>query len=386
MSERDEDPGESRGRLHAMSGDVLRTAPDPVLQTLVEEAARRLDVPISLVSLVLDTIQFFRAHHGLPPELAAVRATSRASAFAQKVMDHGEALAIDDLQDAPEMPQEHAERYGLRGYLGAPVRIDGEVSGALEVMDHAPRAWRAADAARLTAFAERVGRRLDVLAERRRTDNPVEPLIEALHGELMPLQLAVIEARVAAVELGVLSTLIEEASGGERAGSVPDALKTVRLLRDRLDRANQASGRIIDSFDHLRRQLLGARASVALERLTVGAEAVTRPLTDQVGGVQWRLPIRPCAVAVPESTGIALIATALLTLAGLMLARAEPSPLQAWTELDEGVVRIIFGSPKIDHQDGLMVAAALSRLGADQSTARVELGGVGFCLLLPMGA
>ena len=41
------------------------------LKGIVEEAARDLSPPMVLANLVLEQIQFFKAHHGLPPDLAA---------------------------------------------------------------------------------------------------------------------------------------------------------------------------------------------------------------------------------------------------------------------------------------------------------------------------
>ena len=66
-----------RERLAAMSGGVLSPGLDAELQGIVTEAAAATQSPIGLVSLVLDHTQFFRAHVGLPPELAATRSTDR---------------------------------------------------------------------------------------------------------------------------------------------------------------------------------------------------------------------------------------------------------------------------------------------------------------------
>ncbi len=373
-------------RLQALSGDVLHTTADPVLQCLIAEAARRLRVPIALISLVLETIQFFRAQRGLPPELAAVRATSIETAFAQRVMQTAGAVAIDDLVAATQMPQELVERYGLGAYLGVPLRLGGEVTGALEVIDRAPRRWRPADAERLATVATRVEKRLQVLAERGASDTPVPEVGRTLKSEIAPLQLAVIEARVAAMELGVLSSLIDGVDARDERVDVERVLGILELLHARLDRASRSSRRILTAFDALQTRTASGQPTITLSRLTDGAEEVTRPLVEQVGGVRWRLHQAACPIAVDEPIGVALISTALLTLVGLMLSRPTPEPLEAWTELDHGLVRIVFGGPARERQGGLRLASALSRLGTDQSVARVELDAQGFSLLLPMPA
>lgn len=379
MADRKDVLGPDRQRLHAMSGDVLRPVPDAILQRLVEEAARELDVPISLVSLVLDTIQFFRAHHGLPPELAAVRATSRDTSFAQFVVRDAATVAVNDFDSDDGLPRDLVDRYGLRAYLGVPLRIGERSSGALEVLDRRPRDWRLVDRARLLHIAGRVERRLAQLAERQRAEGD-RGSVDDLHDEMLPLQVAVIEARVAALELDVLSSLEHD---GAREHELASALTSLGLVRSRLARATLATNRILDAFGRLREDDPLPPPTVPLSALTDAADAVARPLTSQVGGVRWRLPEAPCPVAVPPPVGVALLSTTLVTLVGLLLSRMEQAPIDARSELDEGVVRIAFESAAMERRDGLAVLAALSRLGVRESVTRVELNGDEVCIMLP---
>lgn len=382
MADRKDVLGADRERLHAMSGDVLRPVPDAVLQSLVEEAARRLDVPISLVSLVLDTIQFFRAHHGLPPELAAVRATSRDTSFAQFVVRDEDTIAVEDFDEDDRLPRDLVEQYDLKSYLGVPLRIGEWTGGALEVLDRRPRSWRLVDRARLLGLAERVENRLAVLAERRRRSADTKaPVAETLHDEMLPLQVAVIEARVAALELDVLTVLSQDA---DRDRQLAAALTSLGIVRSRLNRASLATNRILDAFARLRHEAPPRQSSVPLSTLADAADAVARPLTEQVGGVRWALPDEPCPVAVPPPVGIALLSTTLVTLVGLLMSRMMQAPIDARTELDAGVVRIAFESAAMERQDGLAVVAALSRLGVHESVTRVELSDDEVCIMLPV--
>ncbi len=380
MADRKDVLGPDRQRLHAMSGDVLRPVPDAILQRLVEEAARKLDVPISLVSLVLDTIQFFRAHHGLPPELAAVRATSRDTSFAQYVVRDAATVAVNDFDSDDRLPRDLVDRYGLRAYLGVPLHVGERTGGALEVLDRRPREWHLVDRARLLRIAGRVERRLAQLAERQRAEDE-QGSVDDLHEEMLPLQVAVIEARVAALELDALSSLER---GGERDRELASALTSLSLVRSRLARATLATNRILDAFGRLREDEPPPPPTVPLSTLTDAADAVARPLTSQVGGVRWRLPEGPCPVAVPPPIGIALLSTTLITLVGLLLSRMRQSPIDARTELDEGVVRIAFESAAMERRDGLAVVAALSQLGVRESVTRVELTGDEVCIMLPI--
>ena len=55
------------------NGALLAKAEDHELKSIVEQAAKERSAPIALVNLVLEHIQFFKTHYGLPSELATAR-------------------------------------------------------------------------------------------------------------------------------------------------------------------------------------------------------------------------------------------------------------------------------------------------------------------------
>ena len=92
-------------RRQAFTGELLAVVDDAELQLIVETAARELEAPIALVTLVLDQIQFFRAQHGMPDDLAAARGTHRDVSFCQLVVRDEEALEVNDAPNDARIPQ-----------------------------------------------------------------------------------------------------------------------------------------------------------------------------------------------------------------------------------------------------------------------------------------
>ena len=134
--------------------------PDPVLQALVLEAGRIAEAPIALVSLVLERIQFFEAHVGLPDALTVSRATSHCDSFCQFVVEEEQPLYIEDALADYSLPQNLVERLGIRSYFGHPVYINEVIAGSLCVIDTHPREWPADIQDTLHRLADQVGKRL----------------------------------------------------------------------------------------------------------------------------------------------------------------------------------------------------------------------------------
>lgn len=168
---------DSAQRLAAISPPLTRLDADEVLDAAVEEAARIAGTPIALVSLVMRGIQLFRAHRGLPPELAASRATSRANSFCQFVVRDELPLLVDDAPVDARVPQDLVENYGIRAYLGVPVRVHGQVVGTLCAIDVVPRRFSKDVVVAMKRLASRVSARLAQLDAAHCTRG--EPLLPA---------------------------------------------------------------------------------------------------------------------------------------------------------------------------------------------------------------
>ena len=126
-------------RLRALQRlDVLDSAPEREFDALVATAALVCGVPISLISLIDDDRQWFKANVGLP----GVTETPRDVAFcAHAILDDGifevpDALADPRFSDNPLV----AQAPDIRFYAGATLRLsDGAHVGTLCVIDRVPR-------------------------------------------------------------------------------------------------------------------------------------------------------------------------------------------------------------------------------------------------------
>ena len=122
--------GDDRERFRGVSGALLEPSLDGELQAIAEEASRRVATPIALVVLVLRRQQLYRGHVGLPADVELVHATDRCVSLCQKVVREKDVVAISDVRKA-QVPQLVADKYGVRAYLGAPVKVGGRVFGTL---------------------------------------------------------------------------------------------------------------------------------------------------------------------------------------------------------------------------------------------------------------
>ncbi|WP_437874490.1 GAF domain-containing protein [Sorangium sp. So ce513] len=152
-------------RLAELHQVLMRADADAILDACVVRAAELAGAPMALVSLVVRHIQFFRAHHGLPPELCVSCATSRSNSFCQLVVRHEVPLVVEDAATDARVPRELVERYGIRAYAGVPLRVRGHVVGSMCVLDSAPRGFGPRVLEGLARLGDEVAARLEALAD-----------------------------------------------------------------------------------------------------------------------------------------------------------------------------------------------------------------------------
>jgi GAF domain-containing protein len=201
--------GDGTERLEVISGALLDTQLDDELQAIALEATRRLDMPIALVALLLRRMQFYRAYVGLPPEVEILRATDRCVGLCQHVLRAGAIVALEDARKAT-VPQLLVDRYGIRAYIGAPVKVDGQLVGTLCCIDMKPRPFSDDDRATLSELAARVSQRLGELAQ-----IMAPPAAEAratqLRSDTIRLGNQIALARISALELSPAMRILEQA-------------------------------------------------------------------------------------------------------------------------------------------------------------------------------
>ncbi|WNG16118.1 GAF domain-containing protein [Cystobacter fuscus] len=234
--------------------------PDEVLQGLVQETARTFNVPIALVSLVLEDRQWFKAHVGLSGKLLEERGTEREAALCAHVVeaDQAEPLVVPDAATHPVFSGNRLVREGLfRSYAGAPlITREGTVLGTLCILDQKPLAISAEQVDGLVALARRVAGELEFRAQLSKSQRALK--LERSAHAASRLQADVLAAALNGLDDAVVlfdhrriilfanesMALLAERNASELMGM--DRHTFIRLL----------SSRFKDSLDFLRRILI----------------------------------------------------------------------------------------------------------------------------------
>lgn len=185
----------------AASGEAARLAkiarmeivddlpPDETLQRLVADVAKAFDVPIALVSLVLEDRQWFKAYFGLEGKALEARGTPRDMSFCRHVVesDGSRALVVPDASIHPYFASNPLVKQGLvRSYAGAPlVTPEGHVLGTLCIIDNKPLNIGPDEVDALVSLARRVAGELEARWSARRSagdgkDSASVALMEAI--------------------------------------------------------------------------------------------------------------------------------------------------------------------------------------------------------------
>lgn len=136
---------------------------DEELERLVQQATEDLDLPISLVSVVLDEAQSFAASHGLTGWLDATQGTPGEWAFCRYAIDSGEPFIVEDAATHPLVRKNPlVTQEGIRCYAGIPlVTSRGHALGTLCVIGKEPRKFGKEELARLRELAAQAVRRIE---------------------------------------------------------------------------------------------------------------------------------------------------------------------------------------------------------------------------------
>ena len=160
-------------RLQALRETALLDSPaDEAFDRLARLAARVLQAPTALVTLVDEDRQFFKSCIGLPEPWASRRQTPLSHSFCQHAVTRGAPLVIGDAREHPLVCANPAiEELGVVAYLGMPlVTSDGVALGSFCVIDSVPRRWSAEDLMTLGDLAAAVMTEIELRATLRRTE------------------------------------------------------------------------------------------------------------------------------------------------------------------------------------------------------------------------
>lgn len=144
--------------LHALA--VLDSGPEEEFDALVRAASLLCQVPISLISLIDDERQWFKANIGLP----GVSETPRDVAFCAHSILGDDVFVVPDARLDPRFADNPlvAGNPDIRFYAGAPIRLsDGSRIGTLCVIDRKPRQLHPAQQEILACLAQVAAKALE---------------------------------------------------------------------------------------------------------------------------------------------------------------------------------------------------------------------------------
>lgn len=126
------------------------------LDAITETATREFGLPISLVSIVLDTAQYFAGATGLGGWLAETRGTPVEWAFCKSVVEGSDPFQVTSAEDDERvMENPLVTNDGIRCYLGVPlVSSRGNRLGSLCVIGVEPRDFNEQEIVRLRELAQ----------------------------------------------------------------------------------------------------------------------------------------------------------------------------------------------------------------------------------------
>jgi diguanylate cyclase (GGDEF)-like protein/PAS domain S-box-containing protein len=166
------------GRLQALHDlEILDSEREPEFDELVALASAICETPISVVSMVDQDRQWFKAQVGLE-----VRETPRAVAFCSHAIAKPDLMIVEDAQQDERFAKNPIVTGGpkVRFYAGVPVTApDGHALGTLCVIDSKPKTLTKGQMAALKILASQVNVKLELRLHRRKLERALREAEEA---------------------------------------------------------------------------------------------------------------------------------------------------------------------------------------------------------------
>lgn len=151
---------------------------DSSLDRYTRLAAKMLNIPISLVTIVDPTEQHFLSSTGLPGEVSKAGKTPVSYSFCQHVVKSGKALVVTDAREHPLVCDNPiVQEFGVVSYMGVPVITPaGNVLGSFCVLDTAPRHWEDDDIAFMEDLCAAIVNEIDLRRSKKMLEISVQDL------------------------------------------------------------------------------------------------------------------------------------------------------------------------------------------------------------------
>ncbi len=372
-------------RLVAFTGDLLSDVEDTELKTIVEEAARDLSTPIALVNLVLEQIQFFRAHYGLPADLVASRGTSRDVSFCQFVVRDGEPFEVNDAEKDERVPQHLVKHYGIRAYLGMPIMANDYVVGSLCVIDTKPRAFSQEDRKNLKQLSKLVNARLAVLAETQKKLKPASKIrsvasaLTDLQKSLAPLQEDILLNRINYKAIHAFLQFVDHSLN--KRDLHPSILKqTLLVAKEALSTSRDRFFEVEVGFDQTMNllksleQFIQQQSSPPLDLGKILEEAIKPvvPILDYIGGYNIVGTTTQLEITTSRISAVTTLTACLSLLANQMILQSLKSGMSMQVGRENGEVSLLMSGAGLAKNVSQELAKRLSDLLADSPSINIE--------------
>ncbi len=153
-------------RLRALAdSELMDSEPEAAFDRLTQVAARLLEVPVSLITVLDGNRQFFKSAAGI-----SVRETPLSHSFCRHVVIGRRPLIVTDARTDPRVSENRAiEELGVIAYCGVPLTTAaGHTLGSFCAIDSAPRNWNEEDVRLLEDLARGIITELELRAANRK--------------------------------------------------------------------------------------------------------------------------------------------------------------------------------------------------------------------------
>jgi hypothetical protein len=383
-------------RHRAFTAELLVEAEDEMLQSIVKEAAQDLSAPIALVNLVLEEIQFFKAHYGLPKDLAAARGTERDVSFCQFVVRDGETFEVTNAKQDARVPQHLVKHHDIQAYLGLPVVFDDVIVGSLCVIDTEPREFSEAEHLTLRILADRVNKRLVEIGQSQRATHAkmlnevADPALAELGEVLSGIQKGAMAGHLTTAALASFFRLVEHAVSGEYTPPehLQRSLKAAQVALDECENnyldIEVNAGDAEDIRIALEHGVLSSSITHLSEVATSGWE-LARQNTIQIGGAKWPdLSFDPI-IATPRPLAVVLVSTCLSTIAARLTSLDSQGGITMEAEDLGAQVAIRIGTNEIPDEIYQDTVLELSPLTTNNPSVAIQATSGAIRLLFAVG-
>lgn len=350
--------GDQYNAYSLLNHDLLAETDDSELQLIVENAAAELDSPIALVSLILDQIQFFKAHVGLPEVLAKARGTHRDVSFCQFVVESGQPFEVNDGLNDPRIPQHVVEEFNIQSYLGVPIKLEDHVVGSLCVLDTKKRKFTNNERDSLQNLASLVNKRLEEITKQRKqvrlalSYTSLHPALKEISETLQPIQDHITQAYANIASIRSFLKLSKHLFADKNLftptakKSFEAASMSIRMIQDQFTEIEMSVLDSVDCLDALNKLVTGNQFT-NLSGVLAASQDLTRNATKAVGGFSIPDFESDPVIYTKADLAIALVSNSLLLISAELLQKNAENGIKAEIKLSDNEIILLFSSQEL---------------------------------------